>query len=166
VPGGFCGDGILNIGEDCDDGNTDDCDSCPTSCHRAPTACPTAGRFTQTIHLAVPQGEEFSGALFCITYPLSVSLPGSGAVGGRVTGIPGGLPLLNDFNNAAQISFVTNPSGTQFNPTISFDLCQGATPPPPMNFHCVVKQAEDGGVGIDAGSVQCVPITPTPTPTP
>jgi cysteine-rich repeat protein len=166
VPGGRCGDGILNIGEDCDDGNTDDCDSCPTSCHRAPVGCPTAGRFPQQLHLAAPAGSQFSGGVFCITYPTNVSLPGSGSVGGRVTGIPGGLPVLNDFNNAAQLSFVANPSAQQFNPTISFDLCQGQPTPLATSFVCVVKQAEDQGIEVDPTTIECRPVAPTPTPTP
>jgi hypothetical protein len=166
VPGGRCGDGVLNIGEDCDDGNTDDCDSCPTSCHRAPVGCATAGRFPQQVHIAPPPGSQFSGAVFCLTYPTKVSLPGSGSVGGRVTGIPGGLPVLNDFNNAAQVSFVANPSQQEFNPTISFDLCQGQPTPLATNFQCVVKQAEDQGIEIDATTIECRPVAPTPTPTP
>jgi len=163
VPGGRCGDGVLNIGEDCDDGNTDDCDSCPTSCHRAPVGCPTAGRFAQQLHIAAPVGSEFSGGVFCLTYPTNVSLPGSGSVGGRVTGLSGGLPVLNDFNNAAQLSFVANPSAQEFNPTISFDLCQGQPTPPTTSFVCVVKQAEDQGIEIDPTTIQCQP-APTPTP--
>ena len=27
-----CGDGVVNVGESCDDGNTDDTDGCLTSC--------------------------------------------------------------------------------------------------------------------------------------
>jgi hypothetical protein len=156
----------LNIGEDCDDGNTDDCDSCPTSCHRAPFGCPTAGRFTQQIHLVGPSGGQFNAGSFCIRYPLSVSLPGSGSVGGRVTGIPGGIPLLTDFNNAVAFGFVANPSQAEFTPIVSFDLCQGATGPPPTSFQCVVKDASDQGISIDPAMIQCVPIAPTPTPTP
>ena len=31
----FCGDGVVNVGESCDDGNTDDTDACLTSCNFA-----------------------------------------------------------------------------------------------------------------------------------
>jgi len=113
-----------------------------------------------------PVGSEFSGGVFCITYGSSVSLPGSGSVGGRVTGISGGLPVLNDFNNAAQLSFVANPSAQEFNPTISFDLCQGQPTPLPTSFVCVVKQAEDQGIEVDPTTIQCRPAVPTPTATP
>ena len=36
-----CGDGIIDSGEQCDDGNNDDGDGCPANCEReAPTGIP------------------------------------------------------------------------------------------------------------------------------
>jgi len=157
-----CGNGVIDPGEDCDDGNTLNCDSCPSDCHtsKAPVACPTIGRFTQKLDIKPPPDGTMTGGLFCIDYPVGkVALPGTGAVGQRVTGIPGGLPVLNDFNNAVQLSFVANPARSEFTPTISFDLCKGATGPPPTSFSCVTTKADNEGTPYDPPSqVTCVPV--------
>ncbi len=159
-----CGNGVIDPGEDCDDGNTSNCDSCPSNCKtlQAPVACPTAGRFTQKLDITPPSDNAMTGGTFCIDYPVgTVALPGTGSVPSRVTGIPGGLPLLNDFNNAVQLSFVANPARTEFTPTISFDLCKNATAPLPTAFHCVTTFADNEGTSFDPPSqVTCVPIAP------
>jgi cysteine-rich repeat protein len=163
TPGGapVCGNGVVDAGEDCDDGNTVNCDSCPSNCKSstAPTACPTTGvRHAQTIHLEAPAGAVLSGGLFCIDYPSGVvALPGTGNITGRVSGISGGVPFLNDFNNAAQLSFVVNPGQAQLNPVVSFDLCTGQTAPLPTAFQCVTKSASNSGNPLDTATVICSP---------
>jgi cysteine-rich repeat protein len=163
TPGGasVCGNGVVDAGEDCDDGNTVNCDSCPSNCKNstAPIACPTTGvRHAQKIHLEAPAGAVLSGGLFCIDYPSGVvALPGTGNITGRVTGITGGVPFLNDFNNAAQLSFVVNPGQAQLNPIISFDLCTGQTAPLPTAFQCVTKSASNSGNPLDTATVICSP---------
>jgi len=165
VPGGTCGDGVLNIGEDCDDGNTVNCDSCPKDCKftTAPVACTsTTTRFAQTVSLSVP-GDTISGAQFCLDYPAGVvALPGTGNVptGGtppRLTGVSG-ITTLNDFNNAVQVTFAATAGQATWSPTISFDLCTGQTAPPPTAFVCVVKSASNGvPAHIDPTTVVCTP---------
>jgi cysteine-rich repeat protein len=160
--GAVCGNGVIESGEDCDDGNTVNCDSCPSNCKTstAPIACPTTGvRHAQTIHLEAPAGAVLSGGLFCIDYPSGVvALPGTGNVSGRVTGLSGGVPFLNDFDNAAQLSFVVNPGQAQLNPVISFDLCTGHTAPLPTAFQCVTKSASNNGNPLDPSTVVCAPM--------
>ncbi len=160
--GGVCGNGVIDAGEDCDDGNTVNCDACPSTCKNstAPVACAaTSVRHAQTIHLVAPAGLVLSGGLFCIDYPAGVvALPGTGNVSGRVSGLSGGLPLLNDFNNAVQLSFVVNPGQAQLDPIISFDLCTGQTAPLPSAFTCVTKSASSNGASLDPTTVVCTPM--------
>ncbi len=160
-----CGNGIKEAGEDCDDGNTSNCDACPSNCKNvtAPVQCAsTTVRHAQTIHLALsndaPEGTLLSAGLFCIEYPSGVvALPGTGTVTGRVSGV-NALTSLNDFNNAVQLGMVATPGFTSVDPVISFDLCKGATAPPPANFTCVVKSASNQGDSIEPLSlVQCTP---------
>jgi len=157
-----CGNGVVEAGEDCDDGNTVNCDSCPKDCRfsTAPVACSaTTVRHAQKIQLIAPSGAVLSGGLFCIDYPAGVvALPGTGNIGGRVSGLA--LPILNDFNNAVQLSFVANPGLAEFDPVISFDLCTGATAPPPTAFACVTKSASNNGAALDPTTVVCTAVTP------
>jgi cysteine-rich repeat protein len=163
-----CGNGIVTAGEDCDDGNTVNCDSCPKDCKTttAPEACTsTTVRYAQHIHLAAPEGAVLSGGVFCIDYPSGVvALPGHGniATGGtnpRLTNAPSGS-FLNDFNNAVQLSFVTNPGQPSFDPSISFDLCTGQAAPSATAFVCVTKSASSNGQTLDTSTVECTPMTP------
>jgi hypothetical protein len=153
---------VIDAGEDCDDGNTLNCDSCPKDCKTttAPEACTsTTVRHAQHVHLAAPEGAVLSGGLFCIDYPSGVvALPGHGNVGGRVTGMTG--TLLNDFNNAVQLSFVVSPGQPTWDPVISFDLCTGQTAPPPTAFVCATKSASSNGQPLDPAIVECTPQTP------
>src|SRR5262249_9341980 len=149
IPTANCGDGVLAPGEDCDDGNTVNCDSCPKDCKTttAPVQCTaTTVRFSEPISLQAPAGETLAGAQFCLDYPSGVvALPGTGNVptSGRLTGLSG-IFTLNDFNNAVQVTFAATAGQETWTPTISFDLCTGQTAPPPTSFVCVVKSAASG----------------------
>ena len=106
--GPFCGDGNKDAGEDCDDGNTLDCDACPSDCKNAPADCtpigtpPNTTRAPQKVTLHLTNGEPLTSALFCLRYPAgTVGLPGTGAVPQRISGFQG-QTSLNDFNNSAQ----------------------------------------------------------------
>ncbi len=161
-----CGNGVKEPGEDCDDGNTLNCDACPKDCQtsHAPVQCAsTTVRHAQPIHLVPPSGRLLAGALVCIDYPAgAVALPGTGSVptGGRVSGI-NAITSLNDFDNAVQLGFVATPGFSEATPTISFDLCTGAADPPATDFSCVVKQASDQNADlIDPPTlVECTPVT-------
>jgi cysteine-rich repeat protein len=161
-----CGDGVKQSGEDCDDGNSVNCDACPKDCKtsHAPVQCAsTTARHAQSIHLVPPPGALLSAGVFCIDYPAGVvALPGTGNVptSGRVSGISA-ISSLNDFNNAVQFGFVANPAFTDVTPVISFDLCTGAAAPVPTDFSCVVKNASNQGDSIDPPSlVECTPVAP------
>ena len=158
-----CGNGVKTAGEDCDDGNTFSCDTCPKDCKTsaAPVACTAvAGTHSQHVHLAAPPGAVLSGGVFCIDYPAGVvALPSTGLqAGSRVSGMSG--VLLNDFNNAVQLSFAVNPGQQIWDPIINFDLCTGQTAPPPTAFVCVTKSASSMGQTLDTAAVECSPVTP------
>ena len=163
TPGGggaTCGNTIVEAGEACDDGNTVSCDACPADCQTAPTACPaTAVRHPQRVRLRAPDGALLQGAIACLEYPKGVvALPGTGNVTGRVSGVSG-LATLNDFNDAVQVSFVINPATAELTPTISFDLCTGATAPVPTDFVCEMRSASNQGTPIEPPSlVDCTPV--------
>ena len=160
IPTPVCGNGVKETGEDCDDGNNLNCDSCPANCKTVtPTQCTsTTTRFTETIHLVPPSGALLSAGTFCIEYPPGVvALPGSGFVTGRVSGV-NAVTSLNDFNNAAQLGLVATPGFTDVSATISFDLCSGQTAPTASSFTCTVKSASNQGDSIDPPTlVQCTP---------
>lgn len=160
--GPVCGNGIVEAGESCDDGNTSNCDACPKNCvaSTAPVACgATTVRHAQRIRLEAPAGAVLSGGQICLDYPSNVvALPGTGNVTGRTSNLSG-LVTLNDFNNAVQLTFVTSPGAAEVNPTISFDLCTGQTAPPLAVFSCEVKGASNAGTAIDPSMVTCTPIT-------
>lgn len=163
TPGGggaICGNGIVEAGEACDDGNMLSCDACPADCKTAPIACPaTTVRHAQRVRLRAPDGALLQGAIACIQYPKGVvALPGTGNVTGRVSGVSG-LATLNDFNDAAQVSFVISPAAAEIAPTISFDLCTGAAAPVPTDFVCEMRSASNQGTPIDPPSlVDCTPV--------
>ena len=155
-----CGDGNVDAGEDCDDGNVESCDECPASCRFAPVACPTAGRYAQTIHLVRGDAQPLTSALFCLAYPVgTVALPGSGLVTQRVSGFPG-LTTVNDFDDAARVALVGQQQLAAIDATISFDLCVGASAPPPTTFVCDVISASNAGTAVDPTIVDCAPMTP------
>ena len=157
--GPVCGNGIKETGEDCDDGNTVNCDSCPSNCKNstAPVACTsTTVRHAQKIQILAPAGDTLAGATVCLDYPSGVvALPGTGAVTGRVSGVSA-LTALNDFNNAVQLSLVATANQAEFDPIISFDLCTGKTAPLPTAFTCVTKVASNGSP-LDPTTVVCTP---------
>lgn len=163
TPGGggaICGNTIVEAGEACDDGNTVSCDACPADCKTAPVACPaTAIRHPQRVRLRAPDGALLQGAIACLQYPKGVvGLPGTGNVTGRVSGVSG-LATLNDFNDAVQVSFVINPAIAELTPTISFDLCTGASAPMPTDFVCEMRSASNQGTPIEPPSlVDCTPV--------
>jgi cysteine-rich repeat protein len=161
--GPSCGDGVVEQGESCDDGNTSDCDTCPSDCHAVPSDCPTPAalsRHTQQIRITGPT--ELGAVQVCLKYPAgTVGLPGASTVTGRISGFAGSNNVV-DFNNAAQIALLPAGSQSQFTLTLSLDRCVGAPVPPLTDFKCVTKDASDT-LGNDLKPptiVDCTPVTP------
>ena len=157
----ICGNAVTEAGENCDDGNTLDCDACPSTCRTAPADCTASGtRAPQLVKLNVPAGGTMTSAVFCLRYPTGVvGLPGTGNVPARLSGFSG-QTTLGDFNNAARVALLGQNMLSQINVTVSFDLCTGATAPPPTAYDCSVVSASNAGTTIPPGMVECVPATP------
>ncbi|MEO6025835.1 MAG: hypothetical protein ABIR79_03090 [Candidatus Binatia bacterium] len=156
-----CGNGVTELGENCDDGNILDCDACPSTCRTAPADCTASGtRAPQLVQLRLPAGGTLTSALFCLRYPTGVvGLPGTGNVPARLSGFSG-QTTLSDFNNAARVALLGQNMLSQINVTVSFDLCAGQTAPPPTAFNCAVVSASNAGTSIAADMVECTPATP------
>ena len=156
----MCGNGTKETGEDCDDGNTLDCDECPSNCKTAPPDCTaTATRAPQTVRLRPSAGQSITSGLFCLRYPAgTVGFPGTGLVTQRASGFQG-TTSLNDFNNAVRVGLLGRNVLSEATVTLSFDLCAGATAPPPTAFECHVVSASNAGVSLEPATVECTPIT-------
>ncbi len=159
-----CGNGITETaaGEACDDGNTNDCDACPSDCHAVPADCSAVQATTYAQQVRVTAPTELGASQFCLKYPGgTVGLPGTGAVGGRISGFAGSNNVV-DFGNAAQIALLPAGSQSTFTFTLTLDRCVGAPLPAVTQFSCVTKDASDtfGNTLNPPSIVQCTPVTP------
>jgi cysteine-rich repeat protein len=126
-----CGNGKIDAGESCDDGNVVDGDGCPATC--AIGACtPTGGTATVNVNYTTP--EDIAGVTVYIEYPESeVRIPGQGnqqSVQDRIFLATGDFFNPNDLNYALQLVQIDSSSlpfvGTQLL-QIQFDTCTGVS---------------------------------------
>jgi cysteine-rich repeat protein len=138
-----CGNGTMEEGETCDDGNLSDDDACPSDCTILPCSPSGTTRMVQ-VNFMSPPFLDAESITVLITYPDgSVSLPGTGldpSVVARVTMTPSGSTLTpNDLDHALRVVMSTSPSfapGKLF--AITFDECEGAAPVAISEFGCRV----------------------------
>jgi cysteine-rich repeat protein len=152
TPGGtpVCGNGIIEPGETCDDGNTMDGDNCPADCviHDC--------QFTATT-LNVDTAVQLPGAATPGVLQVFLRYPDG------VVGLPGhGPDAINVISNVPDDAFTTtvndvdygvrvivlgpdgltlgaSPAGLLF--SAQFTLCGGASAPVAADFHCTVENA-------------------------
>ena len=144
---GVCGNGTVEAGETCDDGNTLDGDACPSNC-RIETCTPVLGS-NRTFSVTYSASGDLAGIKVLVNYPEGqVSIPGSGndsSVRSHITNLPSGaFSTPNDLDYALRevvASASALPPGRLF--TINFQDCQGASPPSPAGFTCTVEDATD-----------------------
>jgi cysteine-rich repeat protein len=142
-----CGNGVVEPGETCDDGNTLNGDACPANCRiESCTALPATDRAVSVRFAAPPGSPVVEGITVFVDYPEGkVSLPGSGgSLGtGAITDLAGtGVP--NDLDYALIEGIVSGSPialGKLF--TIHFNDCSGATAPTAGNFSCAVTDSSD-----------------------
>lgn len=121
--GGACGNGLLEVGETCED--------CPSDCAVRPCSA-TATAFSVTADLNPPLGQAPTAATILLAYDSGrLSIPGSGSdasVRQRVRP-PAPLPqsfAVNDLNYAVRVVITrSTPLAVLF--SASFDVCEGAT---------------------------------------
>jgi len=147
IPGSpVCGNNNVESGETCDDGNTLDGDSCPSTCV-IQVCSPTASTRTFTVSFAGPANTAAVQVL--LDYPEGkIGIPGSGndsnVIGSIKNTPPGALLVSNDLDYAL-IQSVTSLSALTPGPifTVHFNDCQGATVPTAGDFTCTVTDAAD-----------------------
>ncbi len=160
LPTSVCGNGVIEPGETCDDGNTVDGDSCPSNCRiELCTLVPSTSRVF-TVNFTHPQGSDVAGITVLVDYPEGrVGIAGSGgdaSVKAAVTALPAGtLGTSNDLDYAIReviASFSPIPGTRLF--TLTFQDCQGATVPTASDFKCRVEDAADT-FGLSVDGVTC-----------
>lgn len=157
TPGGtsVCGNGIIELGETCDDGNTMDDfnpphDTCPANC--VIHACQnTASMLNVDVLVQVPAGLTPGALVTFLRYPDGVvSLPSSGAAASvAISNLPDDAftTTVNDLDYAVRVVAV-GPDGLTLGDTppnlfftAQFTLCQGANAPAASDFYCKVENA-------------------------
>jgi cysteine-rich repeat protein len=141
-----CGNGVIEQGETCDDGNTNTGDTCPPDC--AVEICTAAGTVkVVSVTFAPPAGANVGSLTVLLEYPDgTVQIPGSGgdpSVGARITNRPSGFLVDGvDLNYALRVAVAGSRAltvGQLFR--VNFDICQGAIPPEIADFRCTVEDA-------------------------
>jgi cysteine-rich repeat protein len=136
-----CGNSLQTPSEQCDDGNFNNIDSCPSTCQIA--ACtPTATPVTATVHLAVATA---TAATIEIDYPEGkVSLPGTGFDPPSIENIALASSFTSvDFDHALRI--VAGEPGQLGSDVAQLDFvtCNAAPAAVAGDFTCTVKDAAD-----------------------
>ena len=147
-----CGNGKIEIGETCDDGNTKDGDSCPSNC-RIERCIETSVTRRFAIFVEGRAETDVQGVTVFVRYPESkISIPSGGSddpVKRSISDAPADvLQVPNDLDYGLRDVMV----GTKpFHPgrlfTIQFRDCQGANPPEARELQCVVEDASDPAGG-------------------
>jgi len=160
-----CGNGTVDFanGETCDDGNTDDGDSCPSNC-RVVVCSPSGSTVDVTVVFAPPV--DLSGITVFLDYPDTlVRIPGrfdAEMVGERITGTPENAALqYNDLNYALRTLFFTPDNSVipaSMLMTVTFDNCDGAPAPTAADFRCCVESATDTNSAAVEGALCAVEI--------
>jgi cysteine-rich repeat protein len=166
-----CGNGVVNAGETCDDGNNSDNDSCPADCRIDACTPITTSQRLVSVTFAPPQGALVAGLTVLVDYPEGqVDLPGNGTSfpSGTISGVPPGSSIsVNDLNfngkgHAVRIT-IAGQGGTALTPgqivRFKFQDCQGATPPTADDFLCTVVSATDPFLNAVVG-VRCAVALP------
>jgi cysteine-rich repeat protein len=153
----LCGNGQIDPGEDCDDGNTladtglGDADICPPDCTIA--ACVVDGTANVTVNITSP--EDLINAVVLLTYDdAKVRVPGTGTQPPVLAAVTSGVYATSprDLDYALRTalndpSALGVPSGPAF--TVAFDTC-GAVPTT-ADFGCMVVDAANSGFATITG---------------
>jgi len=145
-----CGDGEIEVGETCDDGNTMDGDNCPSTC--VINSCLFSATQLNADVIIQPPADVVIGALqVFVRYPDGVvGLPSSGSQASvAISNLPDDAfsTAVNDLDYAVRVVSV-GPDGLTLGSdplnrffTAQFTFCQGATAPVASDFHCTVENA-------------------------
>jgi hypothetical protein len=161
----FCGDGALDAGETCDDGNGSDDDTCPSDCV-VDVCSPVTGTMRPFDVVFTPQaGVNVGGITVLVDYPEGrVEIPGPPIPGGTITSLPpGSFPIPTDLDHALRM-IVAIGGGGGLAPGVLFRVnyrdCSGAEPPLPVAFGCSVLEATDPFSNPVTNEVTCAIVAP------
>lgn len=145
-----CGDGGLDVGETCDDGNADNFDDCPADCTINGCSTPGAGPVGTVNLQGVPGGTNLSSVIVFVSYPDGdVRIPGTGAdpsVSNALTpgnGTASITPNDLDYGIRMLVQDAFLPLGNS-PVSIQFDACNGASVTD-SDFDCWVEEVFDDG---------------------
>jgi cysteine-rich repeat protein len=138
-----CGNGSVEPGETCDDGNTTGDDTCPPDC--VIVACAIDGT-TRLADVRYTSAVSLIGMTVFVEYPDGVvQIPGTGtdaSVGARAINRSPGLATFVDRDYGLRASINGSNAWTPNRMfTINFDNCQGVPPPVVGDFTCTVAKA-------------------------
>lgn len=158
----LCGNGSIDLGETCDDGNQLTGDSCPADC-TIDNDCSPSGNVVATINVTPPAGISLAAAQVLVGYPDDkIRIPGLGnqaSVLNRLT-VTDPLAALsaNDLNYGIRVLVNTSGDPITGGPslaTIDFDTCTGSPAPVDGDFTCVVQDTSDATAGGGAFGTTC-----------
>jgi len=151
-----CGNGQVDPGEDCDDGNVVNGDTCPADCHLNST-CTMNGTKTVTVSIASDDPTVLPlGALQTyLSYDdTKVSLPGTGSGAGVAISSGAFTVAVNDVDYAVTV-LLLDPADVGTPPyTATFNVC-GAAVVTAADFNCMVLSAADAATATPAYGVTC-----------
>jgi len=152
TPGGtpVCGNGVIETGETCDDGNTMDGDNCPSTCVIRECLA-TSSMLNADVVVQLPDGVTAGVLQVFVRYPDGVvSLPGHGPDAINViSNVPDDAftTTFNDVDYGLR-AIILGPGGLTLGDappgrllTAQFTLCQGAAAPTASDFHCTLENA-------------------------
>jgi cysteine-rich repeat protein len=149
LAGATCGDGRVDPGETCDDGNQKHADLCPANC--MVEACEADEKTTHHVDVsfAPPAGGRIGGLTLLVDFPEGkVTLPGAPGPpvpDGVVTGVPeGSLSIPVHLGHALRVTVARRGAlvaGPIFR--VRFQGCRGASPPSAADFSCTALEATD-----------------------
>jgi len=154
-----CGNGFVDPGETCDDGNTVDGDACPSTCVIKSCTVNTATHQSVSIQLTTPAGVTVGALTLLVRYPEDkVRLP--------VTSDPANVSdgPMNDLSYAFKDPVIdttfsdglpANGAGPMLH--VTFDGCQGqALPTMGTEYGCTITDASDeDSNSIDLSTLSC-----------
>ncbi len=160
-PASVCGDGSVDfeMGETCDDGNTEDGDTCPADC-RIEECTASGNSVFADVEFNAPDGVDVAALTLFVSYPDgTVRIPGSGNdanVVASLHNLPAGISLTpNDLEYAIRLVGFTpdlSPIAPGLFTTIELDTCVGATLPSRFDFACNVEDAADTSINPVSGA--------------
>ena len=148
-----CGNGQIDPGEDCDDGNVVNGDTCPANCV-LDTTCSVTGTVTVTVNVTAPSTPLGALTTYLAYNDTKVNLPGSGsAATAAITAGAFGVSA-NDLDSGVRVVLV-DPSDIGTPPyTIQFNVCSGASVTA-ADFSCMVEDAADAATATNEYGVTC-----------